>query len=58
MRFSITLIGNLPFKVLLLICIFLYEIKHVSVRLINNKGQYWYGLRDDFNSLGDAYDDL
>ncbi|HZH62198.1 MAG TPA: SMI1/KNR4 family protein [Metabacillus sp.] len=27
-------------------------------RLINNKGQYWYWLRNDFNSLGDAYDDL
>jgi hypothetical protein len=27
-------------------------------RLINNKGQYWFWLRDDFNPLGDAYDDL
>lgn len=27
-------------------------------RLIDNKGQYWYWLRDDFKSLGDAYDDL
>lgn len=27
-------------------------------RLINNKGQYWYWLREDFDALGDAYDDL
>ncbi|WP_331460411.1 SMI1/KNR4 family protein [Gracilibacillus suaedae] len=26
-------------------------------RLIKNKGQYWYWLRSDFISLGDAYDD-
>ncbi|MFM2479667.1 SMI1/KNR4 family protein [Celerinatantimonas sp. MCCC 1A17872] len=25
-------------------------------RLIINKGKYWYWLRDDFQSLGDAYD--
>ena len=25
-------------------------------RLILNKGQYWYWLRDDFITLGDAYD--
>ncbi|MCC5803750.1 SMI1/KNR4 family protein [Rossellomorea vietnamensis] len=27
-------------------------------RLIKNKGQYWYWLRSDFISLGDAYDDI
>lgn len=27
-------------------------------RLINNRGQYWYWLRDDFVNLGDAYDDV
>ncbi|GAC43681.1 SMI1/KNR4 family protein [Paenibacillus popilliae] len=25
-------------------------------RLIQNKGQYWYWLKEDFVSLGDAYD--
>lgn len=25
-------------------------------RLYENKGQYWYWLNDDFQSLGDAYD--
>lgn len=25
--------------------------------LIKNKGQYWYWLKSDFESLGDAYDD-
>lgn len=27
-------------------------------RLLNNKGQYWYWLKDDFISLGDAYDEI
>ncbi|WP_019636959.1 SMI1/KNR4 family protein [Paenibacillus fonticola] len=27
-------------------------------RLIKNKGQYWYWLRSDFISLGDAYDEI
>jgi hypothetical protein len=26
-------------------------------RLIENSGRYWYWLRDDFKSLGDAYDE-
>ncbi|MDG5471420.1 SMI1/KNR4 family protein [Jeotgalibacillus sp. ET6] len=26
--------------------------------LIHNKGQYWYWLKDDFNSPGDAYDEI
>lgn len=26
-------------------------------KLIKNKGQYWYWLKDGFESLGDAYDD-
>lgn len=28
------------------------------IRLINNKGNRWYWLKDDFISLGDAYDNL
>lgn len=27
-------------------------------RLVDNKGQRWYWLRDGFNSLGDAYDEV
>lgn len=27
-------------------------------RLLNNKGEYWYWLKNDFTSLGDAYDEL
>lgn len=27
-------------------------------KLIENKGQYWYFLEDDFVSLGDAYDNV
>lgn len=27
-------------------------------RLIKNKGQHWYWLKDDFNYFGDAYDDF
>ncbi|AFJ61907.1 conserved hypothetical protein, phage SPbeta [Bacillus velezensis YAU B9601-Y2] len=25
-------------------------------RLLENKGEHWYWLRDDFSTLGDAYD--
>ncbi|MCM3490000.1 SMI1/KNR4 family protein [Alkalihalophilus marmarensis] len=27
-------------------------------RLVENKGQYWYWLKNDFDSLGDAYDEM
>ena len=26
-------------------------------KLIKNNGQYWYWLKSEFESLGDAYDD-
>ena len=27
-------------------------------QLVKNKGKRWYWLKEDFESLGDAYDDI
>lgn len=35
-----------------------YSFTELLKRLIANKGDYWYWLEDDFDSLGDAYDTI